>query len=164
MSLKMREIFNVSKADNKYDAAIRSIYMICFAAGFIIFVTVGMNAMNLQTWLLTFVCCIAGAAFYGTVAKMIINMVRKDRQRSKTDTLIQLFYVVFFAMATVAFLAIGYQEKNAKTWVVAFVGSYGAAVIYSAIARLIITLARKDHIEKGGSDERSVANNTGNDK
>ena len=69
---------------------------------------------------------------------------RKDRRESRADTLINLFYVVFFSVATVAFFAIGFQYNNLKTRLVAFVGSYGAATIYSAIARLVVTLSRKD--------------------
>lgn len=142
--LKIRDIFNVSKADNKYDMAIRSFYLIFYAAGLIIFFAVGLNSMELQTWILAFFGAVFGATAYGTVVKMIINMVRKDRQKSKADTLINLFYVVFFSLATVAFFAIGFEHNNLKTWLIAFVGSYGAATIYSAIARLIVTLVRKD--------------------
>ena len=85
-----------------------------------------------------------GATAYGTVIKMIIYLVRKDRRESRADTLINLFYVVFFSVATIAFLAIGFQYNNLKTWLIAFVGSYVAASIYSAIARLVVTLSRKD--------------------
>lgn len=142
--MKLTDIFDVSKADNKYDAAIRSFYLIFYAAGFMIFVAVGLNSMTLQTWLLAFFGAVFGGTAYGTIAKMIINIVRTDRQKNKADTLIQLFYVVFFSLATVAFLAIGFQENNLKTWLIAFVGAYGAATIYSSIAKLIVTLKRKD--------------------
>lgn len=134
----------ISKTDNKYDAAIRSFYLIFYAAGLIIFVAVGLSSMTLQVWLLAFFCAALGATAFGTVAKMIISMIRKDMQTRKADTLIKLFYVVFYMIATIAFLAIGFQENNVKIWIIAFVGAYGAATIYSAIARLIVTLVRKD--------------------
>ena len=142
--MKIREIFSVSRANNKYDAAIRAFYLIFYAAGLIIFVALGLNSMELRTWVLAFFSAAIGATAYGTVVKMIINMVRKDRRESRADTLINLFYVVFFSVATIAFFAIGLQYNNLKTWLIAFVGSYGAAAIYSAIARLVVTLSRKD--------------------
>ena len=140
----IRSMLNINKADNKFDMAIRSFYLIFYTAGFIVFLAVGLNSMNIKTWILAFLCSIFGATVYGTIAKMIINMVRKDKQVDKLGILKRLFYVILFSLATVAFLAIGLEEKTIKTWIIAFVGSYGGAIIFSSIAQLIITLAKKD--------------------
>ena len=145
--MKILNNFIPNKTDNKYDNAIRSFYLLFYVGGFIIFFLVGLESMKLKTWFLAFFCSAFGATVYGTVAKMIINMIRKDKQENKADILIKLFYIIFFSLATVAFLAIGFQENNIKTWIIAFVGSYGTATIFSTITRLIVSLARKDNLE-----------------
>ena len=137
-------MFNVSKAENKYDAAIRASYIICYAAGFIIFFAVGLDSMELKTWIIAFPCCTFGATVYGTIAKMVINAIRKDKIESKADTLIKLCHIVFFAIATAAFLASGFTYGGLKYWIIAFVGSYGGAVICSAIAQVVVSFLRKD--------------------
>ena len=142
--MKAKDIFNFNNDGNKYDMAIRTFYLIFYAAALIIFFTVGLNSMELKTWIIAFFCAAFGATVYGTIAKMIITMIRKDKQKRKADTLIKLFRIVFFSLSTVAFLAIGFQENNTKAWIIAFVGSYGASAIFSAISQLIITLAGKD--------------------
>jgi len=134
----------LKKTDNKYDSAIRTFYLLFLCAGLIIAVAVGVTHMTAAAWVLGSLFALLGAIVYATIAKLIIDMVRKDRTVARPDILIRLFYVVFFSLATVAFVAIGMQHRDTKTWIIAFVGSYGAAVIYSAIAHLIITLARKD--------------------
>lgn len=145
--MKIRNIFFQNKTDNKYDTAIRSFYLLFYVGGFIVFFSVGLESMKLQTWVLAFFCSAFGATVYGTIAKMIINMIRKDKQKNKADILIKLFYIIFFSLATVAFLAISLQENNIKIWLIAFVGSYGTATIFSTIVQLIVTLARKDNME-----------------
>jgi len=145
--MKILNILLSNKTNNKYDIAIGSFYLLFYASGFIVFFLVGLDSMKLQTWVLAFFCSAFGATVYGTLAKMIINLIRKDKQENKADILVKLFYIIFFSLATVAFLAIGLQEKNIKTWLIAFVGSYGTATIFSTIARLIVTLARKDNLE-----------------
>jgi len=142
--MKLQEVFSFKKTDNKYDVVTRSFFLLFYAAGLIIFVAVGLQYMTLTAWLLGFVCAALGATAYGIIAKTIVDMVRKDRTRNCADILIRLFFVVFFALATVAFITIGLQYGTVKTWIIAFLGSYGAALIYSLIARLIITLVRKD--------------------
>jgi len=134
----------IKPAENKYDLVTRLFFLLFYAAGLIIAVSVGLKYMTVQAWLLGLLGAAVGATAYGMVAKLIIDMVRKDRQTARPDTLIKLFHVVFLAIATVTFLAIGFQYGDAKTWVIAFVGSYGGAFIYASIARLIITLTRKD--------------------
>ena len=142
--MKIREILGLEKTGNQYDTAIRACYLLFYIIGFIVFIAVGLQYMTLTAWLLGLFGAAFGATVYGTIVRMIINMVRKDRTKSRADILIQLFYVVFFAIATVVFLALGMQYHNAKTWIIALVGSYGGAFVYSLIARLIITLVRKD--------------------
>jgi len=135
----------MKKSVNKYDAAIRAFYLLFYAAGLVIFVAVGLAHMTAAAWLLAFVCAALGATAYGTIAKLIVGMVRSDRTESRADLLIKLFYVVFFSLATVAFLAAGIEYSGLKSWIIAFVAAYGAALVYSTIARLIVTLIRKDN-------------------
>lgn len=142
--MKVQNVFSINRASNKYDAAIRAFYLVFYAAGAIIFIVTGLNSTDIRTWILAFFGAAFGATAYGTIAKMIVNMVRKDRQKSRADTLLQLIFVVFFSLATVAFMAIGLEHGNIKTWAIAFVGAYGAATVYSAIAYLIVGLVRKD--------------------
>jgi len=147
------------KTDNKYDLATRIFFLLFYTAGLIVFVAVGLEYMTVQAWLLAFICSAAGATVYGIIAKLIVDLIRPDRPRSKPDILIRMFYFVFFAVATVAFLAIGFQYHTPKTWVIALIGSYGAAFIYGSIAWLVITLARHDKTpppEKGTSPSGCV--------
>ena len=131
---------------NKYDQVTRIFFMLFYAAALIIYMAVGLQSMTAEVWVLGFFCAAGGATVYGVIVKSIIDMVRKDRQTAKPDILIRLFIVIFFAIGTVVFLSVGFQYGTAKTWVIAFIGSYGGAFIYSAIAWLIITLARKDNV------------------
>jgi len=142
--MKLQEVLGFKKTGNQYDSAIRACYLLFYAAGFLIFIAVGLQHMTLKTWLLGFFGAVFGATVYGTIVKMIIGMVRKDRVKSRSDILIRLFYLVFFSIAVVVFLTLGLQYHNVKSWAIAFIGSFGAALVYSLIARLIITLARKD--------------------
>ena len=142
--MKLQDILSFKKPDNKYDLLTRAFYLVFYVAGLIVFVSVGLEYMTPTAWVLGFVCSVLGATAYGTIAKMIVDMVRKDRERGRADILIRLFYVVFFALATVVFLTVGVPGNSAKTWIIAFIASYGAAFIYSTIARLIVNLARKD--------------------
>ena len=103
--------------------------------------------MKLWVWILTLVCCAFGATAYGTVAKIIITMIRKDLQEGKkvkAESVLKLSYLVIFSIATIIFVATGIENGTAKSWVIAFVASYGGAVIYSAVARLIVTILRKE--------------------
>lgn len=129
---------------NKYDIAIRTIFFIFFVAAVIVAVSVGLAHMTATAWVFGFIGALAGALVYTTIGKIIIDMIRKDRTRRPSDNLIRLFYVVFFALATVAFLTIGLQRHNTRIWIIAFIASYGAAFIYASIGRLIVTLVRKD--------------------
>ena len=140
----MPSFITFRQAGNKYDLATRIFFLLFYAAGLIVFVAVGLQYMTAQAWILGFVCAAAGATAYGMIAKLVIDLVRKDKPRAKADTLMRMFYFVFFALATVTFLTIGFQHNSAKTWVIAFIGSYGAAFIYGSIAWLVITLVRKD--------------------
>ena len=145
--MKLSDIFNVHKSDNKYDIAIRMCYIIFYSIGVIVFFAVGLKHMNLWVWLSSFVGCMLGATAYGTVAKIIITVVRKDLQdgkKVKAESVLRLSYLVIFSIATIIFVSAGIENGTVKSWLIAFVGSYGGAVIYSAIARLIITLIRKD--------------------
>ena len=146
---------NIKSTSNKYDLATRLFFLLFYAVGVIVIVSVGLEYMTVQAWLLGLVCAAAGATVYGVIAKLIIDLVRKDRKTAKPDVLIRLFYVLFFAVATVAFLAIGFQYGNVKTWIIAFVGSYAGAFIYGSIAWLIITLARKDNVASADYETHS---------
>jgi len=152
----MQKIFFSERIVNKYDAAVRTFYLLFCAAAVVIFISVGLRYMTAAAWLLGFICSALGAAAYGTIAKLIIGMIRRDRVKSRSDILAQLFYVVFFSAATVAFITIGMRGGSVKTWILAFVGSYGAAFIYSCIARLIIDLARKTGGDSKASRSMSV--------
>ena len=134
----------IKQTDNKFDMATRTFFLLFYAIGLIVFVAVGLQYMTILAWVLGLVCSAFGATVYGLIAKSIIDLVRKDRKTAKPDVLIRLFYVLFFTIATVAFVSIGFQYGNVKTWILAFVGSYAGAFIYSSIAWLIITLVRKD--------------------
>ena len=142
--MKLLDCLNISKADNKYDAAIRAFYAVFYIAGFIVFFAVGLEHMKLRTWILAFVCAFFGATVYGAIAKGIINFIRRDRKDSKPDALRKLLQTVFFAVATVAFIAVGVQENQTKTWLIAFVGAYGGAFIFTVIAQLIIFMTQKE--------------------
>jgi len=142
--MKIQDALSFRRSGNKYDVAVSTLYLLFYAAGLIIFIAVGLQYMTLAAWLLGFVCAVLGATAYGTIAKLIIGLARKDRTENRADILIRLFFVVFFSLATVAFIAIGLQYGAIKTWIIAFFGSYGAALVYSLVARLIVTLARKD--------------------
>jgi len=128
----------------QYAAAVRNVRLICAVAATIVWVCVAVARMTVLAWVLGFVVCALGGAAYATIGTLILALVCRDRPRPRSDSVIALCTVVFFSLATVAFLAIGVQHHGVKTWVVAFVGAYGAAVIYSAIARLIVSLVRKD--------------------
>ena len=92
--MKIREILGLEKTGNQYDTAIRACYLLFYIIGLIVFIAVGLQYMTLTAWLLGLFGAAFGATVYGTIVKMIINMVRKDRTKSRADILIQLFYVV----------------------------------------------------------------------
>ena len=124
-------------------------YLIFSSIAFIVFFAVGLQFMVLEIWLLTFVCCVFGAVISLVIAKAVINLMRKDRpkdKKSKTDLIKRLLYVFIFAMAAIAFVTIGIEESGGdiKYWIITLVGSYGGAVIASALVRMTITFARKD--------------------
>jgi len=130
---------------NKYDTAIRCFYAIFAAIGLIVFVAVSLQYMTWQAWLFSGFGSVLGATALSLIVRSMINMFRDDQPVAKADVLIRVFYIVFFTIATVAFVSIGFQWNNTRTWIIAFVGAYAAALIYSTIARLIVTLARKDN-------------------
>ena len=145
--MKISELLEVNKSDNKYDVAIRMCYLIFYSIGVIVFFSLGLQYMKLWVWVLSFVCCTLGATAYGTVAKIIITTIRKDLEdgkKVKAESALRLSYLVIFSIATIIFVATGIEGGTVKSWLISFVCSYGGAVIYSAIARLIITLIRKD--------------------
>lgn len=145
--MKIQDYFKDNKSDNKYDVAIRMCYLIFLSIGFIVFFSVGLQYMRLWVWLLSFVCCTLGAVIYGTVAKIIITMIRKDLQsekKIKTELILKLSYLIIFSFAVIIFVATGLEKGTAKSWIISFVGSFGGAVIYSAITRIIVTFIRKD--------------------
>ena len=84
------------------------------------------------------------------ISKTLINMIRKDREKEKkvkADLLKRLLYLFIFAMATIAFITIGIEESGGdiKYWITTLVGSYGGAVIASALVRMIFAFIRKDN-------------------
>ena len=148
--MKISDYLDFGKAENKYDVAIRMCWLIFWAIGFIVFFAVGLHYMVREIWLLTFVCCVVGAIVFGVIAKTLINTIRKDRQKDKkvkADLVKRLLYIFIFSMATVAFITIGIEESgdDIKYWIITLVGSYGGAVIASALVRMIVTFARKDN-------------------
>ena len=145
--MKISEFLEVNKSENKYDVAIRMCYLIFYSIGVIVFFSLGLQYMKLWVWVLAFVCCALGGTAYGTVAKIIITVIRKDLQdgkKVKAESVLRLAYLVIFSIATIIFVATGIEGGAAKSWLISFVGSYGGAVIYSALARLIVTFIRKD--------------------
>ena len=148
--MKISDYLDFSKEENKYDVATRMCYLIFSSIGFIVFFAVGLNYMTLEIWLFTLGCCLFGSIMLGVIAKTLINMIRKDRQKDKkvkADLLKRLLYVFIFAMATIAFLTIGIEESGGdiKYWIIALVGSCGGAVIASALVRMIFAFIRKDN-------------------
>ena len=145
--MKLSDIFKAGKPDNKYDTAVQMCCLIFCSAGIIVFFSLGLQYMKLWVWLLSFICCALGAAAYGTAAKIFITVIQKDLQdgkKVKAESVLKLSYLVIFSIASVIFLSAGIEGGTVKTWLLSFVGSYGGAVIYSAVVRLIIALIRKD--------------------
>ena len=145
--MKINDFSKTKRSENKYDVAIRMCYLIFSAIAVIVFVSLGLQYMKLWVWALSFVCCALGAAVYGTIAKTIITVIRRDLQFSKkvkVKSVLNLSYLVIFSIATIIFVATGIEGGSAKAWLISFVCSYGGAVIYSAIAKLIATLIRKE--------------------
>ena len=148
--MKMSDYLDFGKAENKYDVATRMCYLIFSSIAFIVFFAVGLQFMVLEIWLLAFVCCVFGAVISSVIAKVVVNLMRKDRQKdkkSKTDLIKRLLYIFIFAMATVAFVTIGLEESGGdiKYWIIALVGSSGGAVICSAIVNIIFAFVNKDN-------------------
>lgn len=139
-------IFNKEKAaENKYDRAIKLFYLIFGVAGLMVFLIVGIINNNPQIWLFAFFGAAAGTAAWGTLTYFIVSLIRKDEPASnKYDNISWAVYVLFFIIATIAFIATGLHYANAKTWLIAFIGAYGAAAVYGTIAKVIINLIRKD--------------------
>ena len=145
--MKISDFLGINKSENKYDVAIRMCYLIFYSIGIIVFFSLGLQYMKLWVWMLSFVCCTLGATANGTAAKIIITVIRNDLQdgkKVKAESVLRLSYLVIFSIATIIFVSTGIENGTVKSWLIAFVGSYGGAVIYSAIARLIITFIRKD--------------------
>ena len=145
--MKISDFLGISRSENKYDVAVRMCYLIFCTIGVIVFFTLGLQYMKLWVWALSFVCCALGAAAYGTAAKIIITMIRKDMldgKKVKAESVLRLSYIIIFCIAAIIFVSAGTENGTAKSWLISFVGSYGGAVIYSAIARLIIAFIRKD--------------------
>jgi hypothetical protein len=133
------------KVVNKYDLLIKLFYLVFALGALIIYVCVCLlNDGDWKVWLLGFFAAACGAAAWGTLAYFIISLVRKDKERNKYDLVSRMIYILFFIIATIAFIAIGFQYGTVKIWIIAFIGAYGAAVVYGSIAKLIITLVRKD--------------------
>ena len=147
--MKISDYLDFGKAENKYDTAIRMCCLIFSSAGFIVFIAVGLHYTAFNIWLLTFGCCSFGAAVCSAAAKMLINIIRKDRQKDKivkADLLKRLLCVFIFIIAAAAFITIGTEqsEGDIKYWIIAFVGSFGGAVIASALVRMIFAFAGRD--------------------
>ena len=147
--MKINDYLDFGKAENKYDVAIRMCYLIFGSIGFIVFFAVGLQYMVPEIWFLTFVCCVFGATVSAVLAKVFINMIRKDRQKDKklkADLPKRFLYIFIFAMATVAFITIGIEESGGDStyWIIAFVGSYAGAIILSALVRMIFAFVRNE--------------------
>lgn len=137
---------NKEVTKNKYDQLTKMFYLIFGVGALIIYVCVGLTSDGgWQVWLLGIIAAICGAAAWGTLAYFIISLVRKDKPKTnKYDLISRAIYILFFIVATIAFVAIGFQYGQTKTWIIAFIGAYGAATVYGTVAKLIITLIRKD--------------------
>ena len=145
--MKISELLEAGKSENKYDVAIRMCYRIFYSIGTIVFFSIGLRYMKLWVWLLSLVCCALGATAYGTIAKKIITMIREnleDGKKVKIESVLKLVYLLIFSFAAIIFVAAGIEKGTVTAWLIAFVSSFGGAVIYSALARLIITFLRKD--------------------
>ena len=145
--MKISDFLDVNKSDNKYDVTIRMIYIIFYSIAVIIFFSLGLQYMKLWVWALSFVCCALGATAYGTIAKIIINMIRgklQDGKKIDVGLVLKLSYLLIFSFAAIIFVAAGIEYGDAKSWIIAFISSFGGAVIYSALARLVVTLIQKD--------------------
>ena len=145
--MKIKELLEVNKSENKYDVAIRMCYLIFYSIGVIVLFSLGLQYMKLWVWALSFVCCALGATAYGTVAKIIITTIRKDLEdgkKVKAESVLRLSYLIIFSIATIIFVATGIEKETVTGWLISLVCSYGGALIYSAVARLIITFIRKD--------------------
>lgn len=133
------------KDKNVYSRLIKLFYLVFALGALVICVCVCATAegANWQTWLLGLIAAVCGAAAWGTLAYFIISLVRKDKPKAdKYDFVSRTVYIVFFMIATIAFAAIGFQYGTLKTWIIAFIGAYGAAAVYGSIAKLIITLVK----------------------
>lgn len=135
------------KVTNKYDQLIKLFYFVFAVGALIIYVCVCATneAADWKVWLLGIIAAVCGAAAWGTLAYFIISLIRKDKPKvNKYDLISRAIYIIFFIVATIAFVAIGFQYGTLKVWIIAFIGAYGAATVYGSIAKLIITLVRKD--------------------
>ena len=145
--MKISELFKVAKSEDKYDVAIRMCYLIFYSIGTIVFFSVGLQYTKLWVWLLALVCCALGATAYGTIAKKIIIMVREKLQYGRkvdAESVLKISYLLIFSFAAIIFVSAGLEKGTTTSWLIAFVASFGGAVIYSALARLIVTFIRKD--------------------
>jgi hypothetical protein len=132
------------KAVNKYDLLIKLFYLVFGVGALIIYLCVSLiNEGDWNVWILGFFGAACGAAAWGTLAYFIISLVRKDKEKiNKYDLVSRMIYIIFFIVATIAFIAIGFKYGTLKIWIIAFIGAYGAAIVYGTIAKLIITLVR----------------------
>ena len=135
------------KVTNRYDRLIRLFYLVFGAGAFIIYicVCVAAGSADWKVWVLGAVASVCGAAAWGTLASFIVSLVRKDKPEvNKYDLVSKAIYIILFIVATIAFVATGFQYGTLKAWIIAFIAAYGAAAVYGSIAKLIITLVRKD--------------------
>ena len=135
------------KVVNKYDRLIKLFYLVFGAGALIIYLCVCAAAEDAdwRVWTLGAVAAVCGAAAWGTLTYFIISLIRKDKPKEhKYDLVSKVIYIILFIVATIAFVAIGFQYGTFKTWIIAFLGAYGAAAVYGSVAKLVITLVRKD--------------------
>ena len=131
------------KTPNTYDMVIKLFYLLFSVGALIITVSVGVMNNDWQIWLLAIFGSALGAAAYGVLAHMIVSIIRKDKpHKDKYDLISKAIYMLFYALATVAFITIGFEHRQTKVWIITFVCAYGAATIYGTIAKLIIMLVK----------------------
>ena len=68
----------------------------------------------------------------------------QDGKKIDVGLVLKLSYLLIFSFAAIIFVATGIEHGDAKSWIIAFISSFGGAVIYSALARLVVTLIQKD--------------------
>ena len=153
---EIKTMLNKEKNSNKFDGAIKMSYLIFACGAAIIAVSVGVMNNDWQTWVQGLLIAICGAAAFGFLAHFIISLIRNDKPNvNKYDLVSRSLFILFYIVASIAFIGIGFQYMQTKIWIIAFVGAYGAATIYASVAKLIITVIK---VKK----EKSINNNNGN--